>query len=333
MTLDELDKLIREARTPRELFGDDLDATLRRFRAVCHPDRNPGDPRAEQLFKELHTLAEQARRPPVTLESPKRQYTLLKRIATGEVADIHLATANERDYLLKVSRIPGGASSLDNERRALVALLTAAGDTHYAKYFPTLAESFLTADRSEKRVNVFTWRPVLYTAEQVRQRHEAGLDGRHLAWSFKRLLTVVGFAHRHGWMHGAVLPSHVLIQPEEHGVVLVGWGHAVVHGEHVRTISAPFRDWYPVEVMEKRPALPATDIFLAAKCVVYLAGGDPATGHMPDAVPSAMQQFIRSCLLEGPRMRPDDAWKLLDEFDELLRALYGPPKFHHLSMS
>src|SRR5258708_21461177 len=39
MTLDELDKLIREARSPQELFGDNLDAALRRFRACCHPDR------------------------------------------------------------------------------------------------------------------------------------------------------------------------------------------------------------------------------------------------------------------------------------------------------
>ena len=42
--------------------------------------------------------------------------------------------------------------------------------------------------------------------------------------------------------------------------------------------------------------------------------------------------FVRSCLLEGPRMRPDDAWALLDEFDELLRDLYGPPKYHALVM-
>src|SRR5258708_1571869 len=67
LTLDELDKLLREARSPQELFGDDLDAVLRRFRAVCHPDRNPGDPRAERLYLALHVLAEQARRPPVTI--------------------------------------------------------------------------------------------------------------------------------------------------------------------------------------------------------------------------------------------------------------------------
>jgi len=31
-------------------------------------------------------------------------------------------------------------------------------------------------------------------------------------------------------------------------------------------------------------------------------------------------------------MRPGDAWQLLDEFDDLLRGLYGPPTFHHLDM-
>ncbi len=334
MTLDELDKLIREARSPQELFGDDLDAALRRFRAVCHPDRNPGDPRAERLYKDLHFLAEQARRPPVTITSPKgRDYTLLRRLAAGEVADVHLATAGGNDYVLKIARRRGGASLLDTERTALVGLLTAAGNVHYAKYFPTLAESFLSSDKSGKRVNVFTWQPGLFTAEQVRQRHEAGLDGRHLAWFFKRLLTALGFAHRCGWIHGAVLPSHTLIQPEEHGIVLVGWGHATPLGEQVRTLSAPYRTWYPPEVLEKRPAGASTDIFLAAKCVVYLAGGDPVSGRMPDTVPPEMQRFVRSCLLEGPRMRPDNAWELLDEFDELLHALYGPPKFFHLSMS
>ncbi len=332
MTLDELDKLIREARSPRDLFGDDVDATLLRLMVVCHPDKNPGEPRAERLFKQLQDLAAEARRPPVTVPSPKRQYTLLKLLAAGDLSDVHLATAGGHDYVLKVSRIEGGAALLGKEGRALAAILTEAGDTHYAKYFPTLAESFAARDRIEKRVNVFTHRPGLYTLEQVRHRYETGLDGRHLAWIFKRLLTAVGFAHRVGWVHGAILPPHVLLQPEEHGVQLVGWPHATPAGGQVRTISTRHRYWYPTEVLQKDPVGPPTDIYLAAKCVVYLAGGEPGTATIPAGVPEPMQRFLRACLLEGRRMRPDDAWKLLDEFDEMLRGLYGPPTFHHLTM-
>jgi hypothetical protein len=54
---------------------------------------------------------------------------------------------------------------------------------------------------------------------------------------------------------------------------------------------------------------------------------------MPDAVPAPMRRFLETCLLEGAKMRPRDAWELLDEFDELLRQLYGPPKFHDLTMT
>ena len=32
-------------------------------------------------------------------------------------------------------------------------------------------------------------------------------------------------------------------------------------------------------------------------------------------------------------MRPDDAWALMEDFDELLHALYGPPNFHELTLT
>ena len=72
---------------------------------------------------------------------------------------------------------------------------------------------------------------------------------------------------------------------------------------------------------------------LAARCMVYLGGGDPVRDTLPDTVPTFMQRFLRGCLLEGAAMRPDNAWKLLDELDELLLRLYGPPKFYDLEMT
>jgi hypothetical protein len=32
-------------------------------------------------------------------------------------------------------------------------------------------------------------------------------------------------------------------------------------------------------------------------------------------------------------MRPHDAWALLEDFEEQLRVLYGPPKFHELTLT
>ena len=101
----------------------------------------------------------------------------------------------------------------------------------------------------------------------------------------------------------------------------------------IRTVPERYRDWYPAEVQHQRPASPATDLFLAARCLVYLAGGDPVTNRMPEAVPLPMRRFLATCLLHSASMRPDDAWALMEDFDALLYALYGPPRFHELTLT
>jgi hypothetical protein len=260
-------------------------------------------------------------------------------VAVGDVADIHLATAEsepatsaQSTYILKVSRAGVGPVLLDNECRTLGKLLTAAGDSSYRKYLPKLVESFPARDGIRRRINVFLHEPGFYTLEQIHEQLPA-LDAVHLAWIFKRLLTILGFCHGHDTIHGAVLPGHVLVHVAGHGLQLVGWGQSVGKGRPIKTVATRYRSWYPAEVFKKQPASPATDLFLAARCLTYLAGGDPITNRMPAAVPAAMQRFIQTCLLDAARMRPDDAWALHDDFDALLRRLYGSPEFHPLIMT
>lgn len=272
----------------------------------------------------------------VRVQDVRHRYMPLRLLASGDAADIHLATEPDTDtetlYLLKVARDPEGNSHLESERKSLTTLLDVAGNSTYRHYLPALVDSFPTTGRFPRRINVFRWQPGFYTLEQIHEQHPA-LDGRHLAWIFKRLLTVLGFSHRQNIVHGAVLPCHVLVHAAGHGLRLIGWGRSVAVGQHVRTVPAPYQDWYPTEVQHQRPAGPATDLFLAARCQVYLAGGDPVTNRMPEAVPPPMQRFLKTCLLESAAMRPDDAWALMEDFDDLLHALYGPPKFHELTLT
>jgi hypothetical protein len=269
----------------------------------------------------------------------ERAYALLRRLGVGDVADVYLAQAETGPgseegpgYVLKVSRGPEGHAFLENEREALARLVTGAGDTTYRRYLPASAGALRVKDEPQMFVNVFPHEPGLYTLEEVHGRHPA-LDGRHLAWVFKRLLTVLGFAHRQGWVHGAVLPCHVLVHPADHGLRLVGWGQSVEVGRPIRAIPTRYRGWYPPEALKKQAASEATDLFLAARCMTYLAGGGPVRDRAPGAVPAPMRRFFDACLLEGRAMRPHDAWELLDDLDDLLRRLYGPPKFHDLTMT
>ena len=340
--LDDLDALIKGMRSAKELFGDDPGKTYRTFAKLAHPDHNPGDKRAENLFKEATRLFESLEDKPVVIKSPKRVYTILRLLKAGDVSDIHLAQSETddgilRDYILKISRVVDAHKMLDGERKAIVDLLTAAGDTTYRKYFPTLVESFPAFDKIQKRVNVFTTYAEdgvsIFTGEEIHEKLPA-LDGKHLAWMFKRILTAIGFAHRNGYVHGAILPPHIRFDIKNHGCQLTSWGHSVPMGGTITTISKKYKDWYPPEVLEKKAVRPGTDIYMAGKTILYLAGVDPTKAFKLDKkqVPIPEQRFFQSCVLPGAKMRPDDAWKLQDEFTELLKEVYGKPKFAQLTM-
>jgi hypothetical protein len=60
-----------------------------------------------------------------------------------------------------------------------------------------------------------------------------------------------------------------------------------------------------------------------------------ATGLMLRLIadpPDALRRFAAGCSYDAPSMRPEDAWHLLAEFDELLEDLYGPRRFRAFAM-
>lgn len=267
---------------------------------------------------------------PKRLTSPRRMYELRVKLAAGDLCDVHLADAAGDRYVVKTPRFAAETTNarLAQEMRILERLTEA--DAQYASYFPRPVETFVSEPRGP-RYNVLVWEDGFYTAGEIAVRHPQGLEGRHLAWMFKRILAALGFAHRQGWIHGAVLPPHLLFHAENHGLHLAGWTHAVRVGRPLTDVPPEFEAWYPPEA--RRGAEPATDIYLAAKSVVYLAGGDPQHNQTPDTVPSPLWRFLQSCLLESPQMRPRDAWSLHEEFDDLLHDLYGPPRYVRLTMT
>jgi serine/threonine protein kinase len=131
-------------------------------------------------------------------------------------------------------------------------------------------------------------------------------------------------AHRAGVIHGAVLPEHVLIQPAEHGLVLIDWCYSVpAPASRLTAVVARYRDWYPPELLTGGVGGPDLDIWLATRCMTELTGA---------ALPHRLASFAAGCTLASPRRRPDDAWQLLAEFDELLGRLYGPRRFRPFAM-
>jgi hypothetical protein len=175
----------------------------------------------------------------------------------------------------------------------------------------------------------------LYTLAEVRAAYPDGLDGRDVAWVWRRLLSVLGFVHAQGVVHAAVLPMHVLIEPRGHKLVLIDWCCAV--DDAVRRPRPPailtggYVPWFKREGGTRHPATPALDIAFAARCMLDLLGGDPLEATFPASVEPALQRYFQRCLGESPATQAG-AWKLLDDFDRLIELLWGPRTFRPLVM-
>jgi hypothetical protein len=63
---------------------------------------------------------------------------------------------------------------------------------------------------------------------------------------------------------------------------------------------------------------------MAARCLTWLMG-DPA--------PRELRAFAAGCAQPTLKARPDDAWRLLGELDEVLERLYGPRTFRPFTLN
>lgn len=299
--------LLRGARTPGDVFGADEHDGARIYRAlakVVHPDRVP----PEQAFAAHAAFA--------TLTA----LWAARHVAVGRdaVADHVYAQRDGRPVLLKVARRPADNDLLRREAEALRLVRHSVHKRHRA-YLPRLRESYTHRDRDtgvDRAVNVFDRRDTFVSLAAVRADFPDGLDAREVAWMWRRLLVAIGLAHRAGVVHGAVVPDHVLIEQEQHGLVLAGWCYAAIGpADRVPAMVARYRDWYPPEVPARERPTPGTDIYLATRCVVALMGNRP---------PEPLRRFARGCLLRPQLARPQDAWALLGELDDLLHKVFGP---------
>ncbi|GLY06025.1 MULTISPECIES: hypothetical protein [Actinoplanes] len=314
ITFDEAVACIRTANSFDDLTNDASSRqAYRRWARIVHPDAVSAAQRvtATDAFAKLSILYEKRAEPPnaahqrapdPVIATRHGTYHLGRLFATGDVAELHASG----DALLKIPRDPADNDLMEAEADALRRLWNT-GDPRFRPYVPRLIESFVHEDGQRRRriVNVLERRRGMVSLPPAGQA-----DLGTVLWVWRRLLTVLGWAHRAGVVHGAVLESHILIDPARRGLVLVDWCYA---GDRPRAIVKAREAAYPPEVLHDRIAGPATDIFMAAGLMTRLMG--------PSA-PVALRRFADGCRYAAPRMRPQDAWALLAELDELIPQRY-----------
>jgi len=267
-------------------------------------------------------------------------------VARGEVADVFAARRarwpTER-ALLKVLRDRRDAPSFDHEWAVLVALQQsdAPGAGSIAARLPQpVAQGEITAGaHAGARALILRWADGFeHTFEAVQRTYPRGVEPRASIWIWRRILEALAFIHAAGFVHGAVLPPHLLVERGEHGVRLVGFRCAGPGGTELRSVSAPFERFYPEAALADRRLTPALDLAMSARCVAALLGGDPARPEVPSAVPAPLAGEIARAGALGAAGAPaaantaGGAWELRERLGELARDVFGPPAFCPIAM-
>ena len=285
-------------------------------------------------------------REPLDIKVGCRAFRVMDRIAIGSICAVYRCRfqsgAEAVEGVFKIARDPKSNAWVANEASVLRAIHATPDAARFGQFLPLVEASFpFGYPGAMRHANVLRTHPEirspdeLYTLAEVQAAYPAGLDGRDVAWIWRRLLCAIGFAHRHDIVHGAVLPMHVMIEPKGHKLILVDWCTAVMNAKAnarpTDILTGGFSDWYRRESVPGQPPTPSLDVAFGARCMIELLGGDPVRADFPATVdPALRRHFGRLVGMDSGRRPP--AGRVLEDFDTLIEAMWGPKMFRELTM-
>lgn len=258
-------------------------------------------------------------------------YRLIGRIGTGESSEVFLAERAHRiseRVIVKLLRARDDAALFDREWDTLGLLhaSTTEGAPQMTRRLPQLVARGTARGLVDERPALVMRAAsgFVHTLDDVRTHHSGGVDARHAVWMWRRILELLGWVHRAGFAHGAVLPQHLIVHARDHGVMLVGWScSGRIDRAGLVATSGAHADYYP-----EGAALDArTDLVMSARCMAAVLGGD-ASGRVPASVPEPIASIVRA----ASQAVHADAWALKDVVTNAAREVYGAPRYEPFAM-
>lgn len=329
MNFDELAKLISKSNNPEDLFTiANLDDLHREYQLIVHPDRNNSSAESTEVFALLEQLYHSAKEKIAnntfgtlgTIKNGKTEYILNKVFAKNSLSTLFLTDKNTVQIYNRSNKLAVNSVTL---RKAIDIeyeinnLYKISLENHLIKQI----DNFVL--QTGQNVIVHESLNGFYSLEQVKQQYSKGVELKHAAWMFNRILGSLSALHIAQIVNAQITPDNFFIEPETHNGKLLDFSYGLKLGQVATAISGKYKDFYPAEVFLKQPSNYSLDIYMAACCLEYLLG--------EQSVPPNITNFIRYCKL-GRAQRPNNVCELHDEFHQILRTIFGEAKFHRFSM-
>lgn len=164
------------------------------------------------------------------------RYRIIDSIGGGDYSVVYLA---ERMSILpervtiKLARDTVASVALQSEFDSLSALhaLKSSGSAYFTQRLPQPVSIGVAEDSG--MVALVLRQPVGFWGSlgDVMRYHAAGVSPRHAVWMWRRILEVLTYVHQNGWTHGSLSPEHLLVHPDDHGIMIIGWHKASNSGD------------------------------------------------------------------------------------------------------
>ena len=165
-----------------------------------------------------------------------QRYRILAPLGGGVDSEVFLAqriSPFPERVTLKLARTTTPAGALARKATILQALQQIAipGASYFSQRLPQVVSVGAATDcfaASPGAEALVLRHPVGFwgSMADVLRYQPDGIDPRHAVWIWRRMLEVLAYIHDAGWMHGDILPEHMLVQPKDHGILLIGWSRA-----------------------------------------------------------------------------------------------------------
>ncbi len=273
---------------------------------------------------------------PAWLSLGESHWAIHQMIGQGDSSDVYTgqrARWPTELVVVKTLRDEKEVDLLENEWRSIQTLLGSqvrGADTFSALMPQPVTHGKITDGQFlGRQASIFRWQSGFrHTLADVIKTYPQGIPPRASIWVWRRILESLSFIHSSGMVHGAVLPQHLLVQDNEHGIRLIGFGYSGRKGDRLPATVQEKQDLYPGAGKFKPVLTPQMDLCMSARCLSVVLGGDPSAEALPAAVPAPLASIIKRVACLDPDGKPgEDAWALREELGQLAKDVFGPSQF------
>ncbi len=265
-----------------------------------------------------------------------RRYAIEGRIARGEASDVYLGrwdTHLSERVVIKRLREDRAKEHFDNGWSVIsqLARSTHKGADHFSRLLPApiahgTGRLGLHGTDGSCEVSIYRYAGgFVHTFVDIRKQYPGGIPAQASVWLWKRIVETLAWVHSTGHVHGGILPEHLLVHSRDHGVRLLGWSRAV-RGGGLKALTEGREAFYPSGAWGGEAVLPATDLAMSARCILWLLSGDPA------AAARSTSTNYSDLLLRTSRGEESDGWLLLKSISQIAQDNYGPPTYVPFAM-